>query len=215
MNDICLISSDKKFARMLEIELFGIGLKVKTVTETLNPPALKLIVDTASLVIFDAEYYSGDLSFVGKNQLPFVVFGKKAVNVDFENVIAFFERPFRVTELTKLVGDKFDVKRTVGMTVNHANTAIYMELDPFTKKATIDGKSIKFSPKEFALLSLLYKNRGHIVPRQKVINTVWGKDYDTKNNADNVYINYLRKKLDDTLGVKIIYTIRGNGDMMK
>ena len=200
---------------MLELEFVGIGLKVKNVTEPLNPPALKLIADTASLVIFDDDYYSGDLSFVSKNQLPFVVFGKKAKNIDFENVIDFFERPFRVTELTKLVGDKFNVKRAVGMTVNHAKSAVNMELDQFTKRVTVDGRTIKFSPKEFALLSLLYKNRGHIVPRQKVIDTIWGEDYDTKNNADNVYINYLRKKLDDTLGVKMIYTIRGKGYMMK
>ena len=215
MNDVCLISSDKKFARMLELELFEIGLKVKTVTEQLNFPALKLIADTASLVIFDADYYSGDMSFVSKTQLPFVVFDKNNINADFENVIACFERPFRVNELISLVGSKFDVKRTVGMTVNHTKNAVNMELDPFTKKVTVDGKSIKFSPKEFALLSLLYKNRGHIVPRQKVIHTVWGEDYDTKNNADNVYINYLRKKLDDSLGVKMIYTIRGKGYMMK
>ena len=215
MNDICLISSDKRFARMLELEFVGIGLKIKTVTEPLNPTALKLIADTASLVIFDSDYYSCDLSFVSKNQLPFVVFGKNVINADFENVIAFFKRPFRVTELTKLVGDKFNVKRAAGMTVNHAKSAVDMELDPFTKRVTVDGRSIKFSPKEYALLSLLYKNRGHIVPRQKVIDTIWGKDYDTKNNADNVYINYLRKKLDDTLGVKMIYTIRGNGYMMK
>ncbi len=215
MNDICLISADKRFARMLELEFIGIGLQVKTVTEFLNPPALKLITDMSSLVVFDADYYSGDLSFVSKNELPFVVFCKKAKKIDFENVIAFFERPFRVTELTKLVGDKFNVKYTAGLTVNYAKTAVNMELDPFTKKVTVDGRSIKFSPKEFALLSLLYKNRGHIVPRQKVINTVWGNDYDTKNNADNVYINYLRKKLDNTLGIKMIYTIRGNGYMMK
>lgn len=215
MNDICLISSDKRFARMLELELFGIGLKVKTVTETLNPPALKLIADTASLVIFDTDYYSGDLSFVNQTSLPFVVFGKNTINVDFENIIAFFERPFRVPELTKLVGDKFNVKRAIGMTPNTITPTINMELDPFTKTVTIDGRNIKFSPREFALLSLLYKNRGRIIPRQKVIDTVWGEDYDTKNNADNVYINYLRKKLDDTLGVKMIYTIRGKGYMMK
>ncbi len=215
MNDICLISCDKRFVRMLELEFVGIGLKVKSITEPLNSPALKLIADTASLVVFDAEYYSSDLSFVSKIQLPFVVFGKTAIDIDFENVIAFFERPFRVTELIKLVGDKFDVKRAVGMTVNHAKSAVNMELDPFTKNVTVDGRSIKFSPKEFALLSLLYKNKGHIVPRQKVIDTIWGEDYDTKNNADNVYINYLRKKLDNNLGVKMIYTIRGKGYMMK
>lgn len=200
---------------MLELELSGIGLSVKNVTEQLNPPALKLVADTASLIIYDSDYYSGDLSFVSKNQLPFIVLGKEGDVGEFENIIAFFERPFKVTELTTLVGDKFNVKRTTGITVNPTKTTINMELDQFTKKVTIDKKSIKFSPKEFALLSLLYKNRGRIVPRQKVIDTIWGEDYDSKNNADNVYINYLRKKLDDTLGVKMIYTIRGKGYMMK
>ncbi len=215
MNDICLISSDKRFARMLELEFIGIGLKVKTVTETLNPPALRLIADTASLVIFDADYYSGDLSFVSKSEQPFIIFGKNIINELPICTLAFFERPFRVTALTKLIGDKFNVKRTVGVTAIPEKTAINLDLDPFTKRVTVDGKIIKFSPREFALLSLLYKNRGRIVPRQKVINTVWGEEYDTKNNADNVYINYLRKKLDDNLGVKMIYTIRGKGYMIK
>jgi len=48
-----------------------------------------------------------------------------------------------------------------------------------------------------------------------VLDAVWGEDYDDKNNADNVYVSYLRKKLDDTFGVKMIYTIRGKGYMLK
>ena len=215
MNDICLISTDKRFARMLELELGGIGLKIKNVNETLNPPALKLITDTSSLVVFDADYYSGDLSFVSKARQPFIIFGKNIINDIPKNALSFFERPFRVTELIKLVGDNFDVKKSAIVTAIPERTAINLELDPFTKRVTVDGKIIKFSPREFALLSLLYKNKGNIVSRQKVIDTVWGEDYDTKNNADNVYINYLRKKLDDNLGVKMIYTIRGKGYMMK
>lgn len=215
MNDICLISTDKRFARMLELELGGMGLKIKVITELLNPPALKLITDTSSLVVFDADYYSGDLSFIGKTRQLFIIFGKNIINELPKNVLAFLERPFRVTELIKLVGDNFNVKKAVGVTSIPEKNAINLDLDPFTKRVTVDGKTIKFSPREFALLSLLYKNRGNIVPRQKVIDTVWGEDYDTKNNADNVYINYLRKKLDDNLGVKMIYTIRGKGYMMK
>ena len=90
-----------------------------------------------------------------------------------------------------------------------------IELDPFLKQATVNGEVIRFSPKEFALLSLLYKNRGSIVSRKRVIDTLWGEDYDSANNVDNVYINYLRKKLDDRLGIKLICTVRGKGYMMK
>ena len=215
MKSFCIISCDKLFARMLELEIKELGLKVKTITEKLNPPALKLAISGFSAVVFDGDYYGGDLSFSEKENIPFIVFSSKPISVYPSNVTAFFERPFSVALFSEAVSEIAEVSRTIEKTQKKKTEIGDLELVMFSKYAKIDGKLIKFSPREFALLSLLYKNRGRIVPRKEVIETVWGEDYDMKNNADNVYINYLRKKLDNAIGVKMIYTIRGKGYMMK
>lgn len=217
MSGICIVSRDRLFARMLELELSDSVNEVRTVTQKLNSPALKLAVESAELVVFDADYFSGDLSFVKKTGLPFVIFSKEKPDSLPENTVAFLERPFNVSEFREKILSfvkKDETKNTRDLSIGGEKT-FSIELDPFLKQATVNGEVIRFSPKEFALLSLLYKNRGSIVSRKRVIDTLWGEDYDSANNVDNVYINYLRKKLDDRLGIKLICTVRGKGYMMK
>ncbi len=214
MNKLCIVSCDKIFARMLEIELQIVCPDIKTVTEKLNPPALSIAVEGADHVVFDGDYYGGELLFVKQTDLPFTIFSKNTLSSLPENVNAFFERPFVVSDFVKHIAGTSSIKsiKTVSSDKNEISN---IKLDYYSKQVTINGNIIKFSPREFSLFSLLYKNRGKIVLRQEVIDTIWGNNYNKKNNADNVYINYLRNKLDNNLGIKMIYTIRGKGYMMK
>lgn len=215
MSKVCLICADRRFARMLELELGDMGVEVKAVTEKLNPPALALAAASASMLLFDSEYYNRDLSFVEKCGIPTVLFSREKLDNLPPNVSGFFERPFLVSELKAHIGDNTGDGKESDMPVTLLNGSVHLELDPFSKMVTAEGLTVRFSPREFALLSLLYKNRGRIVSRKEVLDTVWGEDYDSANNVDNVYVNYLRKKLDEPLGVKLIYTVRGKGYMMK
>jgi two-component system, OmpR family, copper resistance phosphate regulon response regulator CusR len=73
------------------------------------------------------------------------------------------------------------------------------------------GKKIDLTPKEFALLEYLMRNAGHCVSRAQILDQAWDLSLDTVTNVVDVYINYLRKKLDATAEHKLIHTVRGMG----
>ena len=213
MSNVVIVSCDKVFSRMLELELGEIGLKPKLICERFNLPALNLAVRNTEWVIFDGDYYENDISFTESFANAFILFDRIDRTELPKKIVAHFKRPFSIAEFTDTVAAFCG--GTPSVSIPRPEQTVYMELDAFSKQVTVQGNTVKFSPKEFALLSLLYKNRGRIVARREVIDTVWGKEYNLENNVDNVYINYLRKKLDEPLGLKLICTVRGKGYMMK
>lgn len=86
-----------------------------------------------------------------------------------------------------------------------------LELDPGTRKVTRAEREIKLSAKEFHLLHLLMRNAGNEVTRQELMQEVWGSQPGTDSNLVDVYVNYLRKKVEGENESKLINTIRGVG----
>jgi len=73
------------------------------------------------------------------------------------------------------------------------------------------GRKIELTAKEFSLLEYLMRNAGRKVTRSMIIEHVWNLTFDTTTNVVDVYINYLRRKIDDGHNVKLIHTVRGVG----
>src|SRR5258708_16147557 len=73
------------------------------------------------------------------------------------------------------------------------------------------GGRIELTSKEFSLLEYLMRNAGRQVSRAMIIENVWNLTYDTSTNVVDVYINYLRRKVDDGHPRKLIHTVRGVG----
>ena len=88
-------------------------------------------------------------------------------------------------------------------------------LDLATHKVTRAGKDIELTTKEFALLEYLMRNAGSVVTRTMISEHVWDIDFDTFTNVIDVYINYLRNKIDSDSKKKLIQTIRGRGYILK
>jgi DNA-binding response OmpR family regulator len=86
-----------------------------------------------------------------------------------------------------------------------------LELDPIKRLATRAGKQIPLSGKEYALLEYLMRNKGRVVTESMIVEHVWDMNYEGTSNIVNVYINYLRKKIDSEFEVKLVRTIRGHG----
>ena len=84
-------------------------------------------------------------------------------------------------------------------------------LDRVERKVTRAGKRIELTSKEFGLLEYLMKNAGRRVTRTMIIEHVWNLTFDTTTNVVDVYINYLRKKVDEGFSPRLIHTIRGVG----
>jgi DNA-binding response OmpR family regulator len=86
-----------------------------------------------------------------------------------------------------------------------------LELSRVDRRVTRAGKQIELSPKEYSLLEYLMSNVGRSVTRTMILERVWQHSFDTNTNVVDVYINYLRKKIDENATVKLIRTVRGVG----
>jgi two-component system, OmpR family, copper resistance phosphate regulon response regulator CusR len=84
-------------------------------------------------------------------------------------------------------------------------------LNPIKRKVTRSGKPIELSNKEYLLLDYLLRNKGQIVTRHMIVENVWDSSFDNVTNVVDVYINYLRNKIDRDFEPRLIHTIRGVG----
>lgn len=90
-----------------------------------------------------------------------------------------------------------------------------LTLDPARHTAAYGETPIQLTYKEFLLLQTLLENRDIVQTRDMLLEKVWGYDYAGETNVVDVYIRYLRQKIDDEFGVKVIHTIRGVGYVIK
>lgn len=90
-----------------------------------------------------------------------------------------------------------------------------LTLNLLTHEVTRGEKSLNLTTKEYALLEYLVRNSGTLVTRTMISEHVWDINFDTATNVIDVYINYLRKKVDSGHGKKLIHTIRGRGYILK
>jgi DNA-binding response OmpR family regulator len=88
-------------------------------------------------------------------------------------------------------------------------------LNPATREVTRDGQRIDLTVKEYALLEYFMRHAGRVLTRPMISEHVWDQDFDTFTNVIDVYVNYLRNKIDRGRSRKLIHTIRGSGYMLK
>lgn len=90
-----------------------------------------------------------------------------------------------------------------------------LELDLDRKVARRGGQTIDLTAKEFLLLEYLLRNRNRVISRAEILEKVWSSGFDTTTNVIDVYINFLRKKIDKPFPKKIIHTMVGMGYIVK
>ncbi|MGZ8421736.1 MAG: response regulator transcription factor [Nitrospira sp.] len=88
-------------------------------------------------------------------------------------------------------------------------------LNPATREVTRGGQRIDLTVKEYALLEYFMRHAGRVLTRPMISDHVWNQDFDTFTNVIDVYVNYLRNKIDRGRARKLIHTIRGSGYMLK
>lgn len=127
----------------------------------------------------------------------------------------YLVKPFEFKELLARI--RALLKRTMNQQLPAGNvlTVADLELDVDSKEVTRAGKSITLTAKEFQLLEYFMRNRNRVVSRADIAERVWELDFDTKTNVIDVYVNFLRKKIDKGFEPKLIHTQVGMGYMMK
>ena len=88
-------------------------------------------------------------------------------------------------------------------------------LNPATREVIRGGHRIELTPKEYALLEYFLRNPDRVLTRPMIAEHVWNLDFDTFTNVIDVYVNYLRNKIDKGRSRKLIHTLRGSGYMLK
>lgn len=127
----------------------------------------------------------------------------------------YLAKPFKMAELAARVKT---LMRRRGTNNNHAKN-IYLsadlELDADAKILTQNGQTVSLSPTEYRLLEYFMKNQKKVLSRIQILENVWDINFNMGTNVVDVYINYLRKKLDKTNLTRYIQTVFGMGYIMK
>ena len=124
----------------------------------------------------------------------------------------YLVKPFAFTELLARI--RVMLRRSSG------NTSNIFELGDLTvncdtRLVTRDQKNIPLSSKEFSILEYLIRNAGIVLSRDKISQHIWNYEYEGESNLVDVYIRYLRKKIDEGYTEKLIHTVRGAGYVLR
>jgi DNA-binding response OmpR family regulator len=131
----------------------------------------------------------------------------------------YITKPFKILELQARVRSL--IRRTnknIGQPVEANNqllTYAGIEMDIDQKLVKRDGRTIELTATEFRLLEYFMRNAKRVLSRMDILGKVWGYDFDANTKVVDVYINYLRKKIDNHSPVKLIHTVTGMGYVLK
>jgi two-component system response regulator PrrA len=118
---------------------------------------------------------------------------------------AFDELVARLRSLLRRRGERASVAVSVGP----------LRIDPQRRTVALDGERVELSKREFELLHTLAVNAGIVLSRQRLLELVWGYDFDTDTNVVDVFVGYLRRKLEAGERERLIHTVRGVGFVLR
>lgn len=124
----------------------------------------------------------------------------------------YLTKPFSFQELVARVRALLRRRAEAGPAVLRVADLV---LDPARRTVSRGDVKIDLSPREFSLLDYFMRNPGRVLTRTMITDHVWDYDFDTTTNVIDVYVNYLRKKIDADREPKLIHTVRGVGYVLK
>ena len=220
---ILLIEDDSQIARFVELELEHEGFEVEKFDNGYDGiNALKkndfdlLLLDIMLPGLDGMEVCSKIREF---SDIPIIMLtAKSEIEDKVEGLDTgaddYLTKPFEIEELLARI--RAHLRRNEGNVEsdNILETAdVEVNLDAHIVKRA--GEEIELTKKEYDLLVYLIRNEGIVVSRDKLLNNVWGYDYTGETNIVDVYIRYLRSKIDDPFEQKLIHTVRGVGYVLR
>jgi len=216
---ILIVEDDAQISRVLELELKHEGYEVETARDGLT--GLERALKEPDLVILDLMLPKLDgmevaarvrakstvpiIMLTAKDRIPDRVAGLDAGADDY------LVKPFSIEELLARVRARLRDKHPA---VN-VLAAKDLTMDRDRHEVVRAGKAVQLTAKEYALLEYLLLHRNKVHTRDELFNGVWGSDFLGDSNLIDVYIRYLRGKIDDGFEDKLIQTVRGVGYALK
>ena len=218
---ILLVEDEEKLARMVELELNYEGYQVEKAFD--GPRGLELaLTGDFDLVLLDIMLprMSGMevLRRLRKeSQVPVIMLTARDSVVDKVSGLDsgaddYVTKPFAIEELLARIRAAL---RGRWSREGALLTAGPLTMDVDRHQVSVQGREVELTKKEFDLLRCLLENRGRVLTREALLDSVWGFDFVGETNSVDVYIRFLRSKIDEAFGVKLIHTVRGVGYVIK
>lgn len=222
---IFIVEDEPKIARFLEMELLHEGFQVEKEENGLK--ALDRIVQGEhDLILLDImlpgmdgiticqkvrslEIYTPIIMLTAKDSIDDKVQG---LDIGADDYVT---KPFAMQELLARIRAALRSKRPVQEHNDKAISCGVIKIFPDQYQVEVNGEKIELTRKEYELLHYLVLNKNHVMTREQILQTVWGYDYLGDTNVVDVYIRYLRTKIDNRFGLKYLQTIRGIGYVIK
>lgn len=221
--NILIVEDEPKTARHLRAGLEAAGFAVQTVATAESglrhataSPFDALVVDIMlpgmsgleMVKKLRASHVSTPVIFLSaKSSLEDRVLGLEEGGDDY------LTKPYAIPEVVARL--RAVLRRKEGNSVAQKVQLADLVWDPVQRKVSRDGARVDLTPKEYTLAALLLQHRGEVVPRNLIVQALWGEGVPPDSNAVDVQLLRLRKKLDDPYAVKLIHTLRGVGVVLE
>lgn len=126
----------------------------------------------------------------------------------------YISKPFEIEELLARMRSVLRRSKKSENTSLSKLTNRCLEMIPESMKVTLNGKELTLSKTEFLMLKFFMEKQNQVLSRAQIIEAIWGKDYSMDENTIDVYVGYLRSKIDQPSKLEFIKTVRGMGYMM-
>lgn len=217
MNRILIVEDEYKIARFLSLELEHEGYKTEIVYDGREALQTALEQDF-DLIVLDVMLPSlNGIEILRRLRLekdtPVIILTARDQVVDKVNGLDigandYMTKPFAIEELLARI--RVNLKKR---DVVYRHGELVVDVKSF--KVTYGNDEILLTKKEFDLLVYLLSNKNKVITRESALDVVWGYDFVGNTNVVDVFIRYLRSKIDDVYGVKLIETVRGMGYVIR
>lgn len=222
---IFIVEDEHRIARFLQIELEHEGFETE-IEENGTRAYERIMQGNFDLVLLDVMLPGMDGLTICKrvrevSSLPIIMLTAKD---EVEDKVAgldigaddYMTKPFAIEELMARIRNA--LRKHVpdnGVPLEERLQVKNLVMYPKRYEVEVDGETVHLTKKEYLLLEYMMRNKRTVLTRDQILEKVWGYDYSGDTNVVDVYIRYLRAKLDDHFHEKYIYTVRGVGYAVK
>ena len=221
---ILLVEDEEKLARMVELELCYEGYEVTKVfngrdgLELARSGQFDLVLLDIMLPHLSGMEVLRRLRREGSS-IPIIMLTARDNVVDKVSGLDsgaddYVTKPFAIEELLARIRAALR-KRPAARAAENALNAGPLSMDVDRHEVTVNGTAVELTKREFDLLRHLLENKGRVLSREALLDQVWGFDFVGETNSVDVYIRFLRSKIDEAFQIKLIHTVRGVGYVLK
>ena len=219
---ILLVEDEEKLARMVELELRYEGYEVGKANNGRTGLDMALSGEYA-LVLLDImlpQMTGMELlrRLRRESAIPVIMLTARDSVIDKVSGLDsgaddYITKPFAIEELLARI--RAALRKQPAAPAVQKLTAGPLVMDVDRHEVTVNGQGVDLTKKEFDLLQHLLENKGRVLSREVLLDGVWGFDFVGETNSVDVYIRFLRSKIDESFGVKLIHTVRGVGYVIR